>query len=97
MNEIMEFQEDLKYKPTKAEFQEITLDTPGYFSFSESHGDNCDSTETMAAFIESFKDMENIIKKNFLVIRNGHDETTKNAIERNPVQITLREEFEGVN
>ena len=52
--------------PTKLEFQEVLLETPGYFSFSETQGDNCESTITMDAMVENFIDMENLIQKNLL-------------------------------
>ena len=45
----------------------MSLDSPGYFSFSESGGANCESTETLDAMIQSFVEMENLIKKNFMM------------------------------
>lgn len=51
----------------------------------------------MYAFIEAAVDMESIIKKNFLIIQNKDKGTSNELIESNPVQMTLREEFEIVN
>ena len=64
INQINEFQETLSFMPTKLEFKEISLETPGYFSSSETAGENCESTYTLEATIEHFNDMENLIKKN---------------------------------
>ena len=52
INLINNYQEDLKYKPTKLEYKEVFLDTPGYFNFGEGVGDSCEATENMHAFIE---------------------------------------------
>ena len=76
--------------PTKLEFKEISLETPGYFSSSETAGENCESTYTLEATIEHFNDMENLIKKNFLTPADK----LKEMYEANPVQKTLREEIE---
>lgn len=35
INQINQFQEELNYKPTKLQFEEISLETGGYFSFSD--------------------------------------------------------------
>ena len=65
INQINEFQEKLNYKPTKLEFQEVHLEMPGYFSFQENA--HCESTDTLDACIFAFLDMENLIKKNFMM------------------------------
>ena len=99
MNQINEFQETLKYKPTKPQFKEATLDSPGFWSFSEIQ-ENCESTETMSALVQSWVEVENIIKKNFLVIKKDVMENAaegKDYLTRNPIQLTLREEFEEVS
>ena len=63
---INDFQDKLNYKPTKLQFRELTLETPGYFSADNGKG-NCESTETLDALIENVVDMEELIKKNFLM------------------------------
>ena len=65
---IADFQEKLHYKPTKLEFNEVSLETTGFFGFFETVGENCDSTENMNALISGIVDMENIIKKNFISV-----------------------------
>ena len=64
ITQINAFQEDLGYKPTKLGFEEVYLDMAAYFSFNES---SCESTDTMDASILAFVDMENLIKKNFMM------------------------------
>jgi len=51
------------------EFEEISLDTPGYFSYSDQQSGNtgADSTDTLDATIFMFIEMENIIKKNYMM------------------------------
>ena len=34
MQMIHDYQEQFKYKPTKLEFQDVNLDTDGFFAFS---------------------------------------------------------------
>lgn len=51
INKINDFQETLKYKPTMLQFEEVALDQPGYFSYSESGAANCESTDTLDAMI----------------------------------------------
>lgn len=94
---INNYQEDLKYKPTKLEFKEVILDTPGFFNFGEGISDSCDSTENMHAFIEQVVDMESMIKKNFISGKKDGKGKNKDILPANPVQITLREEFERLN
>ena len=64
-----DFQEKLNYKPTKLQFKEISLDTPGYFSFDNGNG-ICESTETLDALIENYVEMEELVKRNFLMARD---------------------------
>ena len=59
---INDFQEKLKYKPTKIAYHEITLETSGYFGFMDQTGDNCESTELLMATVESIIDYEKIFK-----------------------------------
>jgi len=66
IKQINDFQERLNYKPTKLEFRHVTLETPGYFSYDNGSG-NCQSTECLDALVDNFNDMEDIIKKNFLM------------------------------
>lgn len=93
INQINDFQETLNYKPTMLQFEEVALDLPGYFSFSESGAANCESTDTLDAMIQSFVEMENLIKKNFLM----QSEKLHAFAETNTVQMTLREEVERIN
>ena len=51
----------------------------------------------MSALVQSWVEMENIIKKNFLIIKKDVDDTHaegKDYLTRNPIQLTLSEEFE---
>lgn len=77
---INTFQDTLQYKPTKLEFREVTLESPGYFSFGDTM-DSCESTVVMEAMIQNFSDMENLIKKNFMIQK---DKLSQFA-EENPV------------
>ena len=61
-----DYQEKFNYKPTKLQFRDMSLDTPGYFSFDNGSG-NCESTETLDAMIENIIEMEDLIKKNFMI------------------------------
>ena len=100
MNQINGFQETLKYKPTKPQYKEAWLDSPGFWSFSEMYESHCESTETFSALVQSWVEVENIIKKNFLVIKKDVMENAtkgEDYLTRNPVQLTLREEFEEVS
>ena len=51
-NKIDSFQEKLGYKPTRLLFEEVGLDTSGYFSF-EGAGAECESTVTLDAMIQN--------------------------------------------
>jgi len=53
--------------PTKLAFEEVNLDTPGYFNFNESAEVQSDSTDTLDALVASLIEMENLIKKNFMM------------------------------
>ena len=91
IEQINEYQETLNYKPTKLQFKEVTIETPGYFNHSESEkSDMCESTLTADAMIENYVDMENLIKKNFMMQSDKKEQFAVN----NPVQMTLREEIE---
>lgn len=57
-----------KYKPTKMQFDKISLEEQGYFS-PEIDGNRCNSTDTFEIVIKSFIDMEDLIKKNFLMVQ----------------------------
>jgi len=59
------------------------LETPGYFSYDNGNG-NCESTETLDAMIENMVDMEELIKKNFLLVQNSPDKINE-FINNNPV------------
>jgi len=92
INKINDFQEKLNYKPTKVQFEEVGLDSSGYFSF-EGSGTECESTVTLDAMIGNFVDMENLIKKNFMM----KSEKLSKFSDSNPIQLTLREEIECMN
>lgn len=53
--------------PTKLAFQEVELETSGYFSFNESIEAQADSTDSLDAMVASLIEMENLIKKNFMM------------------------------
>lgn len=92
---INDFQDRLSYKPSKLQFSQITLDTPGYFSFDNGSG-NCESTDTMDAMIDNFVDMEDLVKKNFLMTQNFPEKIAEFS-DNNPVQRTLRDQLELIN
>ena len=66
----------------------MNLDTPGYYSFSEIANQTADSTDTLDASVSSFNDMENLIKKNFMM----KPEKLEDFANSNQEQITLREQ-----
>ena len=67
-DKINKYKTELNYVPTRLEFEEIFLDTPGFFSFADQgSGTISDSTDTLDATIEGFNAMENLIKKNFMM------------------------------
>jgi hypothetical protein len=80
----IDFQEKLGYKPTTMQFEKVSLDQQGYFS-PESEGKSCESTDTLKSFVKSFIDMEELIKKNFLMSQNN-PEKIEEFNENNPVQ-----------
>ena len=82
----------MDYKPTKLPFQEVSLDSPGYFTFSDHQGDS-DCTTSLQAMIESSEEMGSLIKKNFMI----QGEKLDNIKQNNPVQMSLREEVEEAN
>ena len=84
---INQFEEDLRFKPTKMEYEEATLESRGFYGFSEASPTN-ESIENLSASIESMLDMESLIKKNFL------NKTDRKLLENNTVQKTLREDLE---
>ena len=94
MQHIDAMKESLHYVPSKLQFEEVTLETPGLYSYEEA-GDPNASSETLMnlqALTEAFVDMENIVKKNFKLSAEKKAKFTDN----NPVQMTLREELERV-
>lgn len=74
------------------QFEEVGLDSSGYFSF-EGSGTECESTVTLDAMIGNFVDMENLIKKNFMM----KSEKLSKFSDSNPIQLTLREDIECMN
>lgn len=92
---INDYQDQLNYKPTKLQFKEVSLESPGYFSFDNGSG-NCESTETMDAMVNNFVDMEELIKKNFLLTQTQPDKIRQFS-ENNPVQKSLRDALEYIN
>ena len=76
--------------PNKIEFEPVSLETPGFYSFSDSVGNTADSTDTLDATIASFVEMENLIKKNFMMAPDKLEMFANN----NPTQLTLRELLE---
>lgn len=92
INQINGFQEQLGYKPTKLQFQEVSLDSPGYYMFSDSQGES-ECTTSLDAMILNTIDMESLIKKNFMI----QSEKLRHFAESNPVQMSLREEVEELN
>jgi len=87
IEQINRYQEELNYMPTKLEFEDVDLEKPGYFSFDQSVGASADSTDTLDATIQSFIEMENLIKKNFMMA----PEKLLTFANNNPTQITLRD------
>lgn len=65
-------------------YEEVKLNEPGYFS-PDVDGKRSESTETFEQMVKSFIDMEDLIKKNFLMVRSSPDKIDEfNA--NNPVQ-----------
>lgn len=92
---LNDYQEKLGYMPTKMQYEKVSLDQQGYFS-PESDGKSCESTDTFEQMVDSFINMEDLIKKNFLMVQNSPDKITEfNA--NNPVQQTLREKVQDIS
>mmetsp|Transcript_17262 Transcript_17262/g.12336 ORF Transcript_17262/g.12336 Transcript_17262/m.12336 type:complete len:115 (-) Transcript_17262:798-1142(-) len=87
---IGDFKQKLHYVPTKLFYNEVGLETSGYYSVNNEA--SSDSTLNLQALIDSWVEMENLIKKNFKL----SEEKMLKFTEVNPVQITLREELELV-
>lgn len=77
------------YKPTKMQFEKVTLDQPGFFS-PENDGKRCESTDACESMVNSYLEMEDLIKKNFLMVEKNPEKILE-FNENNPVQMTLRE------
>ena len=91
---LEDYQEKLGYKPTKMQFEKVSLEEQGYFS-PEVDGNRCNSTDTFEIVIQSFIDMEELIKKNFLMAVQSPEKIEEfNA--NNPVQQTLREQVQNI-
>lgn len=93
VKQMNKFIETEGYIPIQLPFEEINLDTPGFFSFSEQSGNNADSTEYLDQTIGSLIEMENLIKKNFMM----QPEKLKEFANNNPTQISLRDECQRLN
>ena len=93
INQINRYQDELNYMPTKLAFEEVNLDTPGYFNFNESAEVQSDSTDTLDALVASLIEMENLIKKNFMMA----PEKLEQFARTNPTQVTLRDQVEELN
>jgi len=59
------------------------LESAGYFSYDNGAG-NCESTESLDALIENLMDMEELIKKNFLLVQKAPEKINE-FIVNNPV------------
>lgn len=84
-----EYKETLKYIPTRLQYQEVNLESPGFFSF-ENQNDQAESSDVLNSLINHFVDMESLIKKNFMMA----SEKIFDYLDSNPVQVDLRREIE---
>ena len=89
INMYNNYKETLKYIPTRLQFQEVNLDSPGFFSF-DNQSDQAESSDVLNSLINHFIDMESLIKKNFLMA----SEKIFDYLDSNPVQVDLRREIE---
>jgi len=69
--------------PTKIQFKFVNLESTGYFS-GGNDGKKCESTDTLDALVENFNDMEELIKKNFLLVQKTPDKVQE-FNDNNPV------------
>ena len=67
---LNDFMDKDSHIPTKIQFEFVNLDTSGYFS-ADNDGKKCESTDTLDALVENFNDMEELIKKNFLLVKKS--------------------------
>ena len=81
--------------PTKIQFEFVNLESSGYFS-PDNDGKKCESTDTLDALVENFNDMEELIKKNFLLVQKSPEKIDE-FNENNPVQRTLRDQVEIIS
>lgn len=68
------------YAPTLLQFDDITIDMQGYYNLTDKDVVVVDSTEYLDQTIGSLAEMENIIKKNFMLA----PEKLKDFAENNP-------------
>lgn len=66
VHQINKYQEREGYIPTKLQYEDVTYETNGYFSLGDQVS-TAESTEYLDSCIESFLEMENLIKKNFMM------------------------------
>lgn len=92
---LNDYQDQLGYKPSKLQFEKVKLNQLGYFS-PENDEKRCESTDVFESMVSSFVDMEDLIKKNFLMTVNNPEKIVE-FNENNPIQQTLREHVEVIN
>ena len=87
---VADFQEKLKYLPTRLPFDEIGDNLSGFYDHQESTKPEHPTGQSLQAMIESVIEMEQLIKKSYLFT----EEKIAQFNETNPVQRTLRETIE---
>ncbi len=60
---INDFKERLHYVPSKRFYEEVDLESPGYYNITNDRGS--ESVSNLEAFCDAYMEMENLIKKNF--------------------------------
>ena len=86
-------EEQLRYLPTKLEYEPITFDDQGSFSYETSGDEEIESTKILSATVKHFIDMEQLIHQNYLM----SSETAGQFLNNNNKQITLRKKFELIS
>lgn len=87
------YEKELKYLPSKEDFDEPTEHFQGSYTTLVSSTGETEISKYLDALIENNADMETLIKEKFLF----SDEKIQNFLKTNPVQRTLREQVEELN
>lgn len=94
LNKLQELEETLQYLPTKMEYKPVQFEGSGSFDYSSgSQVNEAESSTILSNTVKHFLDMDQLIQKNFLMMKNNPDKINE-FLANNPVHQTLRQQVQ---